>query len=56
MLGVFANVPAFDKYFRKSFKIHSFNKKSLLKIKNFYEKNKDVFNSFKIYTFDFLTS
>ncbi|MBF0473494.1 MAG: hypothetical protein HQK91_14815 [Nitrospirae bacterium] len=56
MLGVFANVPAFDQYFRKSFKVHSFNKESLLKIKNFYEENKDVFNSFKINTFDFLTA
>lgn len=56
MLGVFANVPAYDQYFRKSFKVHSFNKKSLSKIKNFYEENKEVFNSFKIYTFDFLTA
>ena len=55
MLGVFANVPAFDQYFRKSFGVHSFNKKSLLKIKNFYEENKEVFNLFKIHTFDFLT-
>lgn len=56
MLGVFANVPAYDQYFRKSFGVHSFNKKSLLKIKNFYEENKDVFSSFKIHTFDFLTA
>ncbi len=26
MLGVFANIPAFDKYFRKSLKVHSVNK------------------------------
>ena len=56
MLGVFANVPAFDQYFRKSFGVHSFNKKSLLKIKNFYEENNEVFNLFKIHTFDFLTA
>ena len=56
MLGVFANVPAFDTYFRKSLKVHSFNKKSLLKIKNFYEDNKSVFDSYQIHTFDFLSS
>jgi len=56
MLGVFANIPAYDQYFRKSLKLHSVNNKSLLKIKNFYDENKDTFDSFKIYTFDFLTS
>ena len=56
MLGVFANVPAFDTYFRKSLKVYSFNKKSLLKIKNFYEDNKSVFDSYQIHTFDFLSS
>jgi len=56
MLGVFANIPAYDQYFRKSLKLHSVNKKSLLKIKNFYEENKGVFDSYNIHTFDFLTS
>ena len=56
MLGVFANIPAYDQYFRKSLKLHALNKKSLLKIKKFYEKNKETFDSFKIHTFDFLTS
>jgi len=56
MLGVFANIPAFDQYFRKSFKLNSVNKDSLLNIKNFYDANKNAFDSFKIYTFDFLTS
>jgi len=56
MLGVFANIPAFDQYFRKSLKVHSVNKKSLLKIKEFYIQNKEDFDSFKIHTFDFLTS
>jgi len=56
MLGVFANIPAYDQYFRKSIKLHSLNKKSLLKIKEFYEENKKTFDSFKIHTFDFLTS
>ncbi len=56
MLGVFANIPAYDQYFRKSLKLHSVNKKSLLKIKKFYEENKKKIDSFKIYTLDFLTS
>ena len=56
MLGVFANVPAFDTYFRKSLKVYSFNKKSLLKIKDVYEDNKSVFDSYQIHTFDFLSS
>jgi len=56
MLGVFANVPAFDTYFRKSLKVYSFNKKSLFKIKDFYEDNKSVFDSYQIHTFDFLSS
>lgn len=56
MLGVFANIPAFDQYVRKSFKFHPVNKKNLLKIKEFYEKNKTILDSYKIHTFDFLTS
>jgi len=56
MLGVFANIPAYDQYFRKSLRLHSVNKKSLLKIKNFYEENKETFDSYKIHTFDFLIS
>ena len=60
MLGVFANVPAFDDYFKKFLKknkyCQTFNKTSLNQIKKFYLENKDVFDSFEIYTFDFLTS
>ncbi len=60
MLGVFANVPAYDnnftKFLRKQKYCQTFNKDSLLEIKNFYEENKEIFNLFKIHTFDFLTS
>lgn len=56
MLWVFANVPAFDQYFRKSLKVHSFNKRALFKIKEFYEQNRDSFDWLKIHTFDFLTT
>ena len=56
MLGVFANVPAFDQYVKKSLKIYDLNEKSLLKLKTFYDENKSIIDSFKIFTFDFLTS
>jgi len=53
MLGVFSNIPAFDKYFRKSMKVYSFNKNSLLKIKDFYLENKNTLDSYNIHTLDF---
>ena len=60
MLGVFANVPAYDAYFKKFLKnknyCQTFNKKSLVEINEFYKENKEIFDSFKIHTFDFLTS
>lgn len=56
MLGIFANTPAYDQYFRKSLRLHSFNKKSLQKIRKFYDENKETFDSYQIYTFDFFTS
>jgi len=56
MLGVFANVPAFDTFFSRSFKIWTFNKKSLLKINGFYNLNKKTIDSFKINTFNFSSS
>ena len=55
MLGVFANVPAFDQYFRKSFSVHTFNKESLITIKQFYENNKELLDSNEIWTLDFKT-
>ena len=56
MLGVFANVPAFDQYFCRSFHVYKLNKKSLKIIRNFYEKNKKSIDFYEIRTFDFLTS
>jgi len=54
MLGVFANVPAFDQYVKKSLKINMLNKRSLLKVHNFYENNKPMIDDIKIHSFDFL--
>jgi hypothetical protein len=56
MLGVFANVPAFDKYFSMGFRMYTFNEKSLLKLKEFYYIHKSIFDSYEIHTFDFITS
>lgn len=55
MLGVFGNVPAFDDFVRTGFGIHSFGKKSLLILANFYRENKSVIDRVKIYTFDAAT-
>lgn len=54
MLGVFANVPAFDTYFCKNMGVTKFNEENLMKIRVFYEKNKEIFDKSKIYTYDFL--
>lgn len=54
MLGVFANVPAFDTYFCRSMKVYSLNKSSLLKLKEFYDMNKESFDTINIHTYDFL--
>lgn len=60
MLGVFANVPAYDGNFKKFLKKNNycqiFNKISMIELKNFYKENKKIFDSFKIKTFDLLTS
>ncbi len=54
MLGVFANVPAFDTNFCRSMHMHKLNKDSLREIKKFYNHNKGSFDSVNtIYTYDF---
>lgn len=53
MLGVFANIPAFDNFFKKAFSLYYCDEKALLKIANFYEQNKTKIDSYHICTFDF---
>lgn len=54
MLGVFGNVPAFDKNFKNSrLNLKTFNKKSLIELRKFYEDNKTTFDSFKVPTIQF---
>lgn len=54
MLGVFGNVPAFDKNFINSrLNLRTFNDKSLIELKKFYEDNKITIDSFKVPTIQF---
>jgi len=42
MLGVFGSIPAFDRYFKKTFHISSFNENAFANIKDFYSKNSKI--------------
>jgi hypothetical protein len=53
MLGVFGNVPAFDTYFRKGFGVTTFGRKSLRKIGQFYQANREAIDGHRILTLDF---
>jgi hypothetical protein len=59
MMGIFGCVPAFDTYFKKAIKGSALNEKSLIKIKDFYNKNQDIIDSFygneDFKTFDAIT-
>ncbi|MBA2853938.1 hypothetical protein HNP89_001916 [Methanococcus maripaludis] len=57
MLGVFGNIPAYDTNVKNSsLKLKTMDRDSILKIKDFYEKNSEIIDSYEIYTYDFLTS
>ena len=55
MLGVFGNIPVFDQYFKNSMKMKKVSRRSLIKLREFYEENKYSLDSFEIHTLDFLT-
>lgn len=55
MLGVFGNIPAFDNFVKKAYKLYYVNKSCLKRIQDFYLSNKIKIDSYKIPTFDFLT-
>lgn len=55
MLGVFGNIPVFDQYFKNSMKMKKVSRRSLMKLREFYEENKSSLDSFDIGTLDFLT-
>jgi hypothetical protein len=52
MLGVFGNVPAFDQYFRRALGVGKMSCKSLFRIREFYELNREVIDGYRIPTFD----
>lgn len=54
MLGVFGSVPAFDTYFKKSFK-HEFTHDALIRIGEFYSEHKELIDEYRIPTLDFET-
>jgi len=53
MLGIFGNVPAFDRYFRAGFDSFSLNKASLRKVKTYFEQYEDDIESLRKPTIDF---
>lgn len=57
MLGVFGNIPAYDRFFKNGMKVHGLTKKSLEKIGDFYEANKKVIDELQdeTTTLDFST-
>jgi hypothetical protein len=55
MLGVFGNVPAFDQYFRRTIGVIAMRSKSLLRIREFHERNKEDIDANRIRTFDHAT-
>lgn len=55
MLGIFGNIPAFDQFFCRGFGVGVVNRKSLFRIRDFYERNMDVLNVTSVFTLDFQT-
>lgn len=56
MLGVFGNIPAFDRYFRTGLGIHTLNRKSLRTIAGFYREHQALIDQQEIYTLDYAAS
>ena len=53
MLGIFGNVPAFDRYYRSGIDSFGLNKMSLKKIKTYFDQHKVAIKSLQIPTIDF---
>lgn len=53
MLGVFGNVPAFDRYYRAGIDSFGLNSASLMKIKTYFDHHHDAITSMQIPTIDF---
>lgn len=55
MLGVFANVPAFDNLFKNGLGVATFGPKALEKVARFYETNAEIVERYRVPTLDFAT-
>ena len=57
MLGVFGNVPAFDKFFRKGMNMYNFGPKSLRGLAKFYRKHQTMIDCYQkqLVTLNFAT-
>jgi len=53
MLGVFGNIPAFDRYLRRGLGIHTLNRKSLRTIASFYGEHQAIIDQQEIFTLDY---
>ena len=53
MLGVFGNVPAYDRFFRAGFNSFGLNKKSLEKVKTYFDQHQDKIEALQNATIDF---
>ena len=53
MLGVFGNVPAFDRNFCRGFHCSTFGKKSLRRISTYYQKHSEAIDASRITTYSF---
>jgi hypothetical protein len=55
MLGVFGNVPAFDRYFRQAIGVNAMTKSSLERVREFYGRKRPVIDAHRIPTLDLVT-
>lgn len=53
MLGIFGCVPAFDRFFRVGFGTSGFNKKTMHRLRGFYEDHQEAIESQRVATIDF---
>jgi hypothetical protein len=56
MLGIFGNVPAIDINVRTSLSLYGLFERNLIKVKEFYDLNKNVIDGYRTNTIDFYTA
>jgi hypothetical protein len=55
MLAVFANIPAFDNFFKNGLGVSTFGAKALEKVARFYDANSELVDRYRVPTLDFAT-